>query len=407
MAVYEYQAISRTTGKRVKGVIDADSPAAARRKLRDQEMVPTALAESFGAAQAGPGGGGRKSLLGRIPARDVAIMTRQLAVLLQAGMPLVEGLGALIDQTPNARLKEIVYDVRGRVNEGQRLAAALSQHKRVFSELYINMVGAGEASGALEQVLFRLADIQERNVKLTHRIRSTMLYPLFMAAVGLGVVSFLMLFIVPQITQMFEQQNRELPLITLMLIGSVRFTKQWWPIMVAVGVVVVLSWRYWVSRPAGRLQWDTLKLKLPLYKAVYIRLLSSRFARTLGTMLSSGLTMLNGLEVVKSVLQNRRLEQGMEDVKAGVRRGVDLSAPMREMGVWPPMMLSMIELGQRSGELDNMLLKVADTYEDEVEVTVETMVNLLEPVMIVVMAAIVGFLVVAMLLPILTMSSGI
>jgi type II secretory pathway component PulF len=227
-----------------------------------------------------------------------------------------------------------------------------------------------------------------------------------MALVGIGVISFLMVVIVPKITDLFVRQDRELPMITQVLITVCEVLADWWPVLVLSIIGLFLLWRWWVKRPEGRKRWDRLKLHIPLYSGLYVRLLSSRFCRTLGTMLSSGLTMMNGLEVVKSVLQNRVIEDAMEDVKANVRRGKDLSVPLKELNVFPPMMLSMVELGQRSGELDSMLLRVADTYDDEVETSVEALVSLLEPAMIVVMALFVGFLVIAILLPIMEMSSG-
>ncbi len=406
MAVYEYDAIAKSSGKRVRGMIDADSAAVARRKLREQQLFPTEIRESFSSGK-GKSPSQRGGGFGRISPRDVSLMTRQLAVLLQAGMPLVEGLSALIEQTPNPRLQKIVYDVRDKVNSGSRLADALSGHGRVFPDLYVNMVGAGEASGALEQVLFRLADIQERQVKLNRRIQNALMYPIFMSVVGLSVISFLMLFIVPRITDMFAKQKRELPGITEFLIGLSKFVGHWWPLLLAILAVSIVGWRMWVRRPSGRRKWDEFRLRIPLYSGLYIRLMTGRVARTLGTMLGSGLSMMVSLDVVKSVVQNLKVEEAMEDVKASVRRGKDLSVPLREMGIFPPMMISMVELGQRSGELEAMLLKVADTYDDEVETSVDALVGLLEPAMIVVMALFVGFLVIAMLLPILQMSSGV
>ncbi len=407
MAVYEYQAIAKATGKTVKGIIDADSPAAARRKLREQELYPTSLAESFGVA--GPSGRVEpmRGSGGRVSRRDVAVMTRQLAVLLHAGMPLVEALGALLEQTSNARLKKTIYDIRGKVNEGQRLADAMGQHKRIFTDLYVSMVGAGESSGALEQVLLRLADILERQVKLTNRVRSALAYPILMALFGVGVIAFLMLFIVPKIAAMFERQDRVLPLITRMLMASVDLVSQWWWVLALIVFAIVVLWRAWVARPEGRRVWDRIKLRVPVAGTLYNRMLCGRFSRTLGTMLQSGLTMMNALDVVKSVLQNRVMEMAMDDVKSGVRRGRDLAVPLRETGVFPPMLIHMVELGERSGELESMLLKVADWYDDEVEMSVDAVVSLLEPVMIVIMGLFVGFLVLSILLPIMQMSQGI
>jgi general secretion pathway protein F len=408
MAVFEYEAIAKSSGKSVKGVIDADSPASARRKLREQELYPTTVQESFtGSADSGGGVMESRGRGGRVKLRDVSLMTRQLAVLLHAGMPLVEALGALLEQTQNARLKKTIYDIRTKVNEGSRLADGMAGHPKIFSELYISMVGAGESSGALEVVLARLADIQERQVKLRNRVVGALAYPVLMAVFAIGVISFLMLVIVPKITQMLLQQHRELPLVTKVLIGTVTFIGKWWWLLALVLFGAVLLWRGWVRRPEGRRRWDRMKLRLPVLGDLYQKMQCARFSRTLGSMLQSGLTMMNALDVVKSVMQNRVIQEAMDDVKTSVRRGRDLAVPLRDTGLFPPMLVHMTELGQRSGELEDMLIKVADWYDDEVETSVDAAVSLLEPIMIVVMGVFVGFLVISILLPIFQMSQGI
>lgn len=403
MAVFEYEALGQN-GKAVKGVIDADTPAAARRKLRDQQLYPTRVQESFTKAEAEGGDGAAR---GRISHRDIALMTRQMAVLLEAGMPIVEALGALLNQTPSARLTKIIYDVRSKVNEGSTLADALAEHPRVFPELYSNMVRVGEASGALEPVLVRLADIQEREVRLKKKVISTLMYPLFMALFGVAIVTFLMLVIVPRMTELFQRQGRDLPAITEALIATTDFVYGRWWVIVLAGIGLLALWRAWVARPEGRRQWDRLKLRTPLAGTLYLNMISARFARTLGTMLESGLTLMKALDVVKTVVGNRVVEDALDDVKTGVRRGRDLSLPLKETGVFPPMLIHMVELGQRSGELDAMLQKIAATYDEDVEMTVDTLVGLLEPIIIIVMGLFVGFLVLAILLPILDMSRGV
>ncbi|NUM56450.1 MAG: type II secretion system inner membrane protein GspF [Candidatus Hydrogenedentes bacterium] len=407
MGVFEYEAMAKS-GKSVRGVIDADTPAAARRKLREQELYPTKLSQSD--AKAAAGGGPvveeRGTLVGRISQRDISLMTRQLAVLLQAGMPLVEALGALMEQTANPRLRKTIFAVRDKVNEGVTLGDALSAHKRIFSELYINMVRAGEQSGALESVLFRIADITERADRLKRKVTSMLAYPILMALVGISIVTFMMTFVVPKIVRIFTAQKRELPFITELMINTSQFIRDWWFLLVGGAIGVYVLWRFWVSRPEGRLRWDRFKMKLPLVGPLYIKMISTRFARTLGTMLQSGLTMMNALDVVKSVLGNKVVEASMDDVKSGVRRGRDLTVPLRETGFFPPMLLHMVELGQRSGEIENMLIKVADTYDEDIEMTVDGIVSLLEPMMILIMGVFVGFLVMSILLPIFDISSG-
>ncbi|MBI4559405.1 MAG: type II secretion system inner membrane protein GspF [Candidatus Hydrogenedentes bacterium] len=402
MAVYEYQAIAKT-GKSVRGVIDADSPVAARRLLREQELLPTNVVATFTKERVMID----HRSVGRVGTRDVALFTRQLAVLLQAGMALVEALTAVIEQTSNTRLKKTAYDIRGKVNEGVGLGDAMAGHPRIFTELYVNMVRAGESSGALEQVLLRLADILERQAKLKQRILSVMLYPMVMATFGFGIIIFLMTFVVPKITNLFIQQKQELPAMTEALIGMSNFVKGYWWIVVIVVAALMIGWRAWVRRPEGRRQWDRFKLRLPQLGPLYMKIICARMSRTLGTMLQSGLNMMTALDVVKSVVQNRIVEDVMDDVKAGVRRGKDLAMPLKETAMFPPMLIHMVELGQRSGELENMLLKVADTYEDDVQMTIDTVVGLLEPIIIVVMGCFVGFLVVSILLPIMQMTRSI
>lgn len=404
MAVFEYQAIA-DTGKKVRGMIDADSPAAARRKLREQRLFPTRIEESGG--ERAESFGGRNVDLGRVSTRDLSLMTRQMAVLLKAGMPLVEALTALIDQTSRAKLKKTLFEVRDKVREGASLADGLAVHPKVFSALYVNMVRAGESSGALESVLLRLADVLEHQAKLRAKVLSTLAYPAFMTLFAVGIISFLMLVIVPRITALFERRQQSLPRLTEMLIATCDFIGAYWWLLIGIVIALFAAWRFWVSRADGRRKWDYFRLRVPLFGDLHMKLVCGRFARTLGTMLESGLTMMKALEVVTTVLQNRYIEVLMDEVKSGVRRGRDLAAPLREAGIFPPMLIHMVDLGQRSGELESMLLKTADTFDDEVKVTVDALVSLMEPVIIVVMGLFVGLLVLSILLPILNMSTSI
>jgi len=410
MAVYEYKALEKS-GKTVRGIVDADSAAAARQKLREQNLYPTTLRSSAGGgvAAAGPletGGGGGIAFGGASP-RDLALMTRQLAVLLVAGMPLADALNALIEQTSKARLRKTIYEVRARVTEGTSLADAFQAHRRIFSDLYVNMVRAGESSGTLEVVLGRLADILERQAKLRARVLSTLAYPSFMVVFAVGIISFLTFVIVPRITQLFERQEQELPQLTEILIGTTGFVgKYWWAIAIVV-VGMAIGWRVWVGSPKGRLAWDRMKLRVPMYGPLHMKLVCGRFARVLGTMLQSGLTMMRALNVVSTVVENKYVEETLESVKSEVRRGGGLAKPLRATGLFPPLLIHMTELGERSGELEKMLVHVADTFDEDVQVTVDAVVSLLEPMIIVVMGVFVGLLVLSILLPILNLTSGI
>jgi len=422
MPVFEYKAMVRATGKAQRGVIDAESPALARRKLRDLGLVATDVVATTEAApveqqpkasgragrsQASAAPAKRPRGRGRVSPRDMALTTRQLAVLLRAGMPLVEALGAMIEQTNRPALRAAFYDIRDKVNAGRTLADAMGEHPRIFNNLFVSMVRAGEISGALEPVLFRLADITEHQAKLRSQIISTMAYPAFMGLFALAVITFLMLVIVPRITQIFQKQQAKLPRITEIMIGTSEFLATYWFVIVGIIIGVFMMWRTWVSRDEGRKTWDRWKLSFPMYGGLHLKLVCARFTRTLGTMLQSGLTMLPALDVVSSVLENRYIQSHMEDVKAGVRRGRDLAAPLKETGFFPPMMIFMIDLGQRSGEIEDMLLKVADTYDDDVRLTIEAVVGLMEPIIIIIMGIFVGFIVLSILLPILNMSQNL
>ena len=405
MAVYEYEAIAKT-GKSVKGVIDADSAAVARRKLREQDLYPTEVRQSQDGRidQAAPGVMSRFS---RVSTRELSLTTRQLGTLLQAGMPLVDSMTAMLEQTTNRTLRRALYTVRDRVSEGKGLGDSLAQHPSIFNDLFVNMVRAGETSGALEQVLFRLADVQERQAKLNARVMSALLYPAVMALFAIGVVVVLMTIVVPRVTALFMQQdNLVLPLSTRILIAGSDFLRDYWYVLVIILVLAIVLWRAWLARPAGRLAWDTFRLKVPVLGSLYVKIICARLSRTLGTMLQNGLTMMNALDIVTTVVQNRRIEEIINTVKAEVRRGRDLSEPLRSSGIFPPLLVHMVELGQRSGELEDMLIRVADTYEDDVTLTVDAAVGLIEPLIIIVMGIVVGFLVVSILLPILQMSTA-
>lgn len=410
MAVFEYKALIKSTGKTTRGVIDADSAAQARRKLREQELYPTEIYEDKSGAGSGASAQAANRLAfrrGRVSMRDIALMTRQLAVLLRAGMPVLEALNALIDQTHRPRLRATIYEVRDKVNSGRSLGDALADHPRIFSNLYVNMVRAGEVGSALEQVLFRLADILERQAKLRAQILSTLAYPAFMGLFAVGIIIFLVMVIVPRITRLFERQGTELPGLTRMLITVSDFFGNFWWVIAGVLLLALLLWRLWVSREEGRLAWDRWKLRFPLYGHLHLKLVCARFARTMGTMLQSGLTVLPALEVVNTVLGNAYIQSCMDEVKVGVRRGRDLAQPLKETMLFPPMMIHMVELGQRSGEIENMLVQVADTFDEDVRLTIDALVALIEPAIIIAMGVFVGTLVLAILLPIFQMSTNV
>jgi general secretion pathway protein F len=405
MPVFEYIAID-TLGKRIKGVLDADTAQAARQKLREMELMPAEVGETTKTV--------RKArdvtlaeLFSRPKTADIALFTRQLAVLMQAGMPLVESFDAVLEQIENKALIRIVYQVKETISEGAALSVALGQHSRYFPDLYINMVKAGESSGALEVVLFRLADFMEKQLAMRRRVGSALLYPMLMTVVGFGVLFFLMTYIIPTITKIFSQFDRALPVPTVMLINASAFLRAYWWALLAAGVLATLLVGQYRRTDRGRAGWDRMKLALPIFGKLNRKMATARFARTLGTLTQSGVNLMDSLEIVKSIVDNRVIARALDTAQESVRKGEGLASSLKRSGVFPPVIIHMIALGERSGRLEDMLINVADAFDDEVETALAGLVSLLEPTMIIVMAAVVGFVVLAILLPIFDMNQAI
>jgi len=337
----------------------------------------------------------------------VSLLTRQLAVLLEAGMPIVDALSAVLEQVDTPRLERVIHELRDKVKQGATLGDALAAHPREFSDLYVNMVRAGESSGALEAVLFRLADYLQNQIRIANRIKSALAYPMIMCTFGLAVIAFLMTFAIPKISQVFEDLNRNLPAITTFLIKASTAARDYWWLGLLVLIAVVFALNRYTKTPSGRRRWDWLRLNAPVFGDLSRKLAMSRFSRTLGTLVEGGLTVMPALDIVKRVVQNVILEDAVDEARKAVRRGQDLATPLRESGLFPPMLVHMISLGERSGQLEKMLLRVANAYEEEAETKVSTLMSLLEPAIILVMGVFVAFLVLAILLPIVDIGQGI
>jgi general secretion pathway protein F len=401
MPVYEYRGLS-AEGKKVKGIIDAPSPRLARTKLRSLRIFPVDVREEISKAHVAEDP--LAKLFVRVRPQDVSIITRQLATLLEAGTPLVSALDAIIEQTDNHAVKKIIAQVREEIKEGRSFADALDKHRKVFSDLYVNMIRAGEESGALEGVLLRLADFTENQIRLKNRIRAALAYPIIMTIIGAGVMIFLLTFVIPTVTQVFEEMGQTLPLPTriLMTISNV-FQGYWWVIIIGCILVIVVIKRY-LQTPKGALHWDRVKLRLPLFGGIILRGAVARFARTLATLLQGGLPILNSLEIVKTVLNNQLLAQAIEETKAEVREGEGIAPSLKSSGLFPAIVTHMIATGEASGNLEVMLAKVADAYEAEVETKVTALTSILEPIIILAMGLVVGFIVISILLPIFEMN---
>ena len=403
MPVYAYRGLS-PEGKNVTGIVDAESPRAARLKLRRTGVFPTEVNE---AAEGRSRGGNRvvsTRMFERIGPQDLAIMTRQLSTLISAGLPLVESLSALIDQVERERLKRTLTQIREQVTEGSSLADALGQHPKIFNDLYINMVRAGEASGALDVVLLRLADYTESSAQLRSRILSAMVLPGLTLGLSVVILGFLLTFVVPRVTRIFVEQKQVLPLPTRILMGMSNFFVDWWMIFAVILLLAAVGFRYWVATSRGRLAWDHWRLRAPLFGKLVQKIAVARFSRTLSTLLRSGIGLLQSLDIVKNIVDNRVLFEAIEAARDAIREGQSIAPPLKRSGFFPPMMIHMVAVGERSGQLEEMLAKTADTYEGEVDTGVATLTSLLAPVMTVLMGGMVLFIVLSILLPIFQMS---
>jgi len=404
MPVFEYVAIDRA-GKSRKGIIDADSARAARQKLRSDGIYPTRLEETHAdEISETPSRLQFRLPLQRVRRAELVSTTRQLATLLSAGLPLVSALSGVLEQVKRPALRKVLSQVRERVKEGMSLANALMEHPAVFPSVYIAMINAGETSGTLELVVERLADFGEQQLALQRKIRSTLAYPLLMLIVGVGVVVFLMAYVIPRVTQIFVDMKQELPLPTTVLIGVSELFQKYWPLALLAVIGIIFAARYYVSTDAGRRRYDRMLLKLPVVGVIVEKVSIARITRTLGTLLHNGVPLLNAMEIVRSLVGNVVLRQALEEARQEISEGASITTPLARGGVFPPSVIQMISVGEQSGNLEGMLFKVADTFDSEVETSVTTFTSLLGPFMILFLAFFVGFVVLAVLLPIFEMS---
>jgi general secretion pathway protein F len=418
MPVYAWKGLN-AGGKNVAGTKDADGAKALRQLLRKDGIFITEhremLASGGGKTARASVGGAPVSALRReidfsryfekVRPQEVAVFTRQLATLLKAGIPLAEALGALSEQSDNKKFEAVVTEIRQKVNEGGALADAMAVHAAIFPDLYTNMVRSGEAAGNLDSVLARLADFMDAQHALRSKVSGALTYPIIMMILGSIVMGVLMIVVVPKITSVFADMGRTLPWNTQLLIFMADLAGSYWWLLIAIGALGYWGFRHWSRTKKGRDRLDRLRLRLwligPLVRYVGV----ARFSRTLSTMLSAGVPVLNALEIVKKVLNNNVLEKVVEEARDAIREGESIAAPLRRSGQFPSMMVHMVAVGERSGQLEAMLENVAISYERDVESKVARLTTILSPLIIVTMAIAVVFIVFSILQPILDMQN--
>lgn len=403
MAVYAWHGVT-TAGKEVKGVRDADSAKALRTLLRKDGILVTKILEEAEARQKAAREIDFKRYFQRVSGLDVALTTRQLATLLKSGVPLVESLTAMTDQIEKPELKNAFTQCRDKINEGSSFADALRQHPTIFEPLYVNMVAAGEASGTLEGVLGRLAEFLESQAKLKSKVAGALAYPAFMVLMAIGTVSLMMVVVVPKVTAIFADFEQALPWYTRLLIFvSDIFADYWW-LLIGLTVGGVTGFIKWKATPKGREKWDRLVLKAPLFGSLILMAAISRFSRTLATLLKSGVPVLQSLEITRNVLGNVELSRVIEDAAVSIREGESIAAPLKRSGKIPPIVVHMIAVGERSGQLEEMLENVANSYDSQVEAKVQGITSLIEPLLIVVLGGVTGGIAFSILMPLMQIS---
>jgi type IV pilus assembly protein PilC len=400
MPLFEYTAKNASNGQIMKGQMQAQNRDEVVGHIRKNRLIlvnireaPKQLKFSFGQ----PG----------IKTRDIVIFTRQFATMINSGLPLVQSLSILASQTENKALKEVTKQVVFDVEAGNTLADAFSRHPKAFSGLFVNMVAAGEAGGILDTILLRLATFLEKNDALIRKVKSAMVYPAVIMSVAAIAITVLLIFVIPVFQSMFASVSMELPLPTRIVIGMSEFLiGYWWAIALGIGGAVFLVKQYYAT-PDGHKNIDKMLINSPVLGDVIRKSAVSRFTRTLGTLISSGVSILDGLEITAKTSGNRVIHDAVMESRASIAGGETIAAPLERSKVFPPMVISMIAVGEQTGGLDEMLSKIADFYDEEVDVAVGTLLSLMEPVMIVVLGVVVGGMVVAMYLPIFDMMNAI
>lgn len=402
MPIFEYKGLTRD-GKNVKGVIDSENLRAARAKLKKDNIYVIDIKDKKKSDPRKKQGSRSGKTVG---IKELALMTRQLAVLIKANIPLVDALTAIAEQVENPTLSEAISDCKNMVNEGSPFYKALSKYPNIFNNIYISMVEAGEMSGSLDVILMRLAEFTEAQADLRAKVSSAMTYPLVMMAVTVGLLGFLFVFLIPKMVTVFESApNLQLPWYTVRLIEASQFLVNWWYVLAIILTLIFLLFKNWKNTPAGRAQWDVISLKLPIVGPTVRMVAVARFTRTLSTLLTGGVPMLAALDIVKNVVNNNVLAKAIDEARSNISEGESIAGPLKKSGQFPPLVVHMVNIGEKTGELENMLTQVSDAYDFQVKTKLEGLTSLMGPVVIVLMGFAIGMIVVAVMVPMFEMAN--
>ena len=404
MAAFEYTALD-TAGKQKKGILEGDTPRQIRQLLREKQLIPIEV-EGVNKSSKQKKGETKNSLSrSRISAADLALITRQTATLVRAAIPVEESVKAVAEQCEKRKQQTMLLGIRARVVEGHSLADALTEYPKVFSELYCSMVAAGEKSGHLDLVLERLADYTESRQAISQKISGALVYPVILSVVSIAIVSFLLGYVVPQITESFVQSGQELPWLTQALLSMSEYIQSWGLLTLIIIVLLVVGFKYLLRTPKIRLAWDKWKINAWVIGKVIRGLNAARFARTLAILNASSVPLLEGLKIAGDVMTNVELKNAVKEAALRVSEGAGLKISLQQCGYFPPMMLHMIASGENSGELEQMLDRAADNQETQFDNMVSIMMDMIGPIMILIMGGFVFTIVLAIMLPVFELSN--
>lgn len=405
MTTFAYRARTKS-GRIVADTMESDTKASIISKLQQMDYFPIEVVEKSGKDT---GFSIKKEISlqrsRRVRAKDITLFTRQLSNLINAGMPLLKALTVLARQTENGKLAEMIKDLKNEVQDGKALSDALAKHPQAFSKLYLGMIKAGEAGGVIEVILNRLADFSEQQQALKDKVKSALAYPVITSLVGVGTIIFLLTFVIPRFVTMFQDIGKTLPLPTRILIATSNILKGYWwfylPVILLAGFII----RQYAKKDEGKMVLDRIKLNLPLLGKMLRKVAIANFTRTLGTLIKNGVPILTGLNMAKDTIGNRVIAQELVRIHNNVKDGDSLARPLARSKEFPPIVADMVAIGEETGKIEDTLVNVADFYDAEIENTVKTLTSLLEPIIILIMGVVVGFIVLAMLLPVFQISA--
>lgn len=402
MPIFEYKGLTRE-GKNIKGVVDSENLRAARAKLKKENIFVVDIRDK---KKPDPRKRQGPRSTKNVGIKELSLMTRQLATLIKANIPLVDALLAISEQVENPVLSEAIADCKNMVNEGSPFYKALAKYPNIFTNIYISMVEAGEMSGSLDVILMRLAEFTEAQADLRAKVSSAMTYPLVMMVVTMGLLGFLFVFLIPKMVTVFESApNLQLPWYTVRLIEASQFLVNWWYILLGIGFAAFFLFKNWKSTPAGQAQWDVISLKLPIIGPTVRMVAVARFTRTLATLLNGGVPMLAALDIVRNVVNNSVMAKAIDEARSNISEGESIAGPLKKSGQFPPLVVHMVNIGEKTGELENMLTQVSDAYDFQVKTKLEGLTSLMGPVVIVMMGFAIGMIVVAVMVPMFEMAN--